>query len=138
MELSEVIKMALERYDSVWLAWNVYIGVTLGSLGFLSAVKTNMPARRLRALVAVGFVVFAISNLSVIIDLFGQREALLTLADSLILVDPGGDIRSLLSEIEPPARTAVIIFHLFLDTIVVITVALVPMKSGPASDANVV
>ena len=83
---------------------------------------------------AVGFVVFALSNLSVIIDLFGQREALLALADSLILVDADPAFRSLLSEIEPPARTAVIIFHLFLDTIVVITVALVPMKSGPVSD----
>src|SRR5262249_15475249 len=66
--------------------WNLYIAVALSGIGFLASGKLFAQQARIKLVLTVGFVVFALSNLNAMLCINHQRQALLKMIDSHYLL----------------------------------------------------
>ena len=119
---SELLSIAVERSAYINTYWNLLIAVATGVLGILASGKELAGRRDLRVVLACVFSVFAVSNLSAILDLNRQRAAVCAL-----ITEPS--LRQLVAELRPLASWKYGAFHAVLDVLVVLCIALVPWTS---------
>lgn len=110
----ELLKLLYERAGALSGHWNLYIAVALGGIGLLASGRRFAQQARIKLVLTLGFVLFALSNLDAILRVNHERQALLKMIDSQYLL---------------AAHPAVgrpdwqfITFHLTLDTLVVLAV----------------
>src|SRR4051794_13711061 len=110
----ELLKLLYERAGALNVLWNLYIVVALGGIGFLASGRRFAQQARIKLVLTVGFVVFALSNLNAILYVNHGRQELLKLIHSpyLLAANPA---------VGPP-DWLFISFHLALDTLVVLCV----------------
>ena len=68
----ELLKVIFDRIDTVRDYWNLYIAVSVGLLGIILSSEKLASHLGVRALFALGFVIFAISNYEAI---FGNESS---------------------------------------------------------------
>jgi hypothetical protein len=112
----ETLKLLLERADAVNKYWNLYIAVSLGVIGVSQAIKGDGSFSALRILLALGFVIFAISNLLAIRSINAQRMQI-----SMLVEDPYKNIANLG---RPPSEFVFLCFHAGIDVAVVLSILL--------------
>ena len=118
------------RADALNGYWNLYIAVSLGLLGIMASAKAFTEIRTIKILLTDAFVGFALSNLDVIDSTNEQRRQLL-----LLLKD--GPYLSAAKAAGPPERWHLWVFHIVLDTLLVLCVWLVPWhKADRSSDGG--
>src|SRR5258706_11085843 len=77
----DTLKLLFDRADALNGYWNLYIAVALGVLGLMASGKSFAHLRQTKALLTIAFVVFALSNLEVLIATNEQRRAIAALID---------------------------------------------------------
>ncbi len=117
----DTLKLLFDRADALNGYWNLYIAVALGVLGLMASGKSFAHLRQTKALLTIAFVVFALSNLEVLIATNEQRRAIAA------LIDPA--YRAAAQHAGPPENWKLIAFHLTLDLVVVLCIWLVKWHS---------
>ena len=125
MEIVDAIPLFFERGQTVFIAWNIYAAGALGVLGLVGAtVKTSLPVGKVKWVLTFGFLVFALSNVYAIHELFNQQVALLKFATDLA----ERSVDSVLIKALCPWVTVPVlyVFHLTLDIAVVAAIWVMP------------
>jgi len=126
MNIKEVLEFLFQRADATQTFWNLYIGAVTTTLGLLTAAKVEWLRREVCTALTFVFAVFALSNLSSLDAVRGQREGLVKLAASA--AEFREDLyRPILDSVSPPDRIALIVFHSIFDLFVIAAIWLVPM-----------
>jgi hypothetical protein len=124
----ETLKLLFERSEALNGYWNLYIAVSLGALGLMASGKSFTRLRQTKILLTIAFVVFAFSNLEVLIDTNEQRRALGA------LIAP--DYLAAAKHAAPPDNWKLMAFHITLDLVVVLCIWLVNWYSPKDEDAE--
>ncbi len=77
LTVEETLSLIFDRTNAVRELWNFYIAVTLGILGVIGTVGSVKGGRWIRSLMVVGFLLFALSNLSAMRQTQSEREGLI-------------------------------------------------------------
>src|SRR5687767_11302965 len=123
----DALKLLFDRAEALNGYWNLYIAVSLGVVGLMASGKSFTRPRRTKILLTIAFVVFALSNLDVIIATNEQRRALGALV--------GPELRAAAVHAAPHDNWKVIAFHATLDVVVVLCIWLVKWYS-PQDDSS--
>ena len=111
MELEiKYLEILVERTSYINTYWNFYIAVATGIIGIVASGKVQI-TKKIRIILTIAFLLFAISNLHSICDIIDQRTSLIALIK--------GTLSSVAQTLKPQNVFVYIIFHLLLDTVVV-------------------
>ncbi len=121
MDQSELMQLVLGRADALNGYWNLYIAVAVGLIGLVAAARDVLKSGWIRFLLTLGFVVFVLANLQVMHATNEQRFRLLKLMDA--------SHASLAEPSAPPSWITLLLFHLFLDVIMVVLLWWIPKDS---------
>ncbi len=118
----ELLKLLYDRAGTLNSYWNLYIAVALGAIGLLASGKRFTQDKRIKIVLSVSFVVFALSNLDAILSVNHQRNAILHMIDS--------GLSSAAQPAAAPPDWQVIAFQLFLDALFVSAVWFIEWHSS--------
>jgi hypothetical protein len=76
MELKDVIPILFERFNASVSLWNFQMAVILGLLAFLATTSSIVRGERLQFGLAGAYVIFAVINLIVLLQIEGQRRVI--------------------------------------------------------------
>lgn len=117
MDVQDAMSFLFQRADAMLTFWNFYIVVSTAILGFLSAAKAEWLSNLLCFLLTVAFVLFATGNLSALVQVQEQWDALFNLVPKL--EGYKNSFGPLVNSAQPLGKSVLIMFHLFLDLTVV-------------------
>ena len=126
MNIKEVLEFLFQRADAMQTFWNLYIGSVTTTLGLLTAAKVEWLKREVCIALTFVFAVFALSNLSSLDAVRGQRDELVKLAVSVPEFHEEL-YRPILDSVSPPDKIALIVFHSIFDLFVIAAIWLVPL-----------
>ena len=131
MELEKVLDFIFSRTDAVRVLWNLFILVSLGTLGFVAKAEPGDAKRRLSKLVALGFAVFALSNLLALFQTQAEREGFVEIARGLGLDEYAHLDRALWFV----PQWLLVVFHSAMDVGIITAILWLGRKDDDASAA---
>src|SRR5262249_13722428 len=108
MNIKEVLEFLFQRADAMQTFCNLYIGAVTTTLGLLTAAKVEWLKREVCIALTFVFAVFALSNLSSLDAVRGQRDELVKLAVSVPEFHEEL-YRPILDSVSPPDKIALIV-----------------------------
>ena len=128
MQAKDLLGFAIERASALNGLWNLFIAVATGIVGAMASGKSFTTTLSLRVLLSLAFVAFAYVNLDAILALGDLRNALLSMLPSVL---PGR--ADVVASLSPAKAWQYVTFHLFLDTVVLAAIWVVPWPSSEKS-----
>jgi len=125
-----LLKILIERTSYMNNYWNLYIVASAAIVGILSSGRDFTRLFRLRLVLCLVFIAFALSNLSAILSLVDQRNALLNQLSEGVPAD-------LKDSLTPEYRLFYLAFHVLIDLIIACSILFVPWHSfGNDADSS--
>ncbi len=119
LTVQETLSLIFDRTDAVRVLWNFYIVVALGALGFMAKAGSGRNALRVRRLTAVGFLLFALSNVGAMHQTQLERRGLVAVLNQFDLPDQYQMLEEAVF-VWPP--WSVVTFHFLMSLVVVLCI----------------
>ncbi|MBY5978520.1 hypothetical protein KUV39_17850 [Phaeobacter italicus] len=117
-----LLKILIERTSYMNNYWNLYIVASAAIVGILSSGKDFTRLLRLRVVLCLVFISFALSNLCAILSLVDQRNAVLNQLSEMVPAE-------LKASLTPEPRLLYLAFHVLLDLLIACSILFVPWHS---------
>jgi hypothetical protein len=127
MEPKDLLPILFERLNATVAFWNIEIGVVLGLLAFLASAGKMIAHWSMKLALTVGFLGMAGNNVSALIQVVEQRQALVDYFRTLkapVLTTSSGWIDPLYV---PPVNR-VVFMHAAVDVFVVLSIWILPFR----------
>lgn len=119
MPVKDLVTLYFERTNASQTLWSFYITVIFGLLAFLSSATVKSPRSRIVFLLLVVYCCFAYINWGAIWSATNQRNILAMLIRSQAKDNNDPHLAQIADTLRPPTTTAVTIWHLLGDTLMI-------------------
>jgi hypothetical protein len=128
MDVKDAIPILFERFNASVSLWNFQMAVILGLLAFLAATSSLVRGVRLQIGLVGAYVIFAGINLTVLLQIEGQRRVMEQVVRGRLQELPQSDaLVSLRNVLFTPSSVTILVMHLAGDVAVIAAIFLIPM-----------
>jgi hypothetical protein len=128
LQAKDILGFAIERASALNGLWNLFIAVATGIVGVMASGKAFTTSRSLKVFVSLAFVAFAYVNLEAMLRLGELRQALVSMLPSAL-----SGRAEVVASLSPAKPWQYVVFHLFLDAVVLAAIWVVPWPSPDKS-----
>ena len=121
MEDINFLRIVIERSSAINNYWSTYIVITTAILSIMASGRDFTRSNALKAVLTIGFSIFALFNLDAMIELADLRRALLAKDLDLYKETPG-----IIKSLTPYSNSVYISIHITFDIIMGLGIWLVP------------
>jgi hypothetical protein len=140
MELKDLVTLYFERTNAMESLWSIYITITLGLIGFVSAAKLNAPRLRIISILILAFVGFAAVNGSALDNVVVQRNVLVNLIRNFPTNNADKVTKAvkddLSSTLDPTKPWELVTFHLCADVLAILAIVIIGFRESRADDSD--